>query len=70
MAVPSTDPRWDYNHKEHQRERNNLIISVKVGLKAAQHKIVNNSQVTAISRNLGKIQQPSLTNRGISDYKR
>lgn len=51
MAVPSTDSR--------------LIISVKVGLKAAQHKIVNNSPSNSNQQEPGKIQQPSLTSRGI-----
>ena len=53
-AVPSTDPGWDYNQKEHQWERNHFIICIKAGLKAAQHKVINYSQVTAISQEPGE----------------
>ncbi|TEA26041.1 hypothetical protein DBR06_SOUSAS21510018, partial [Sousa chinensis] len=53
-AVPSTDLGWDYNHKEHQWERNHFIICIKAGLKAAQHKVINYSQVTEISQEPGE----------------
>lgn len=63
-AFPSTNPRWDYNQKEHQRERTHFFICIKGGLKAAQHKATNYSQVTAISQEAGEFQELSLTGRG------
>lgn len=36
-AGPSIDQEQNYNQKEHQWERNNFIICIKAGFKAAQH---------------------------------
>ena len=60
MAFPRTNPRWDYNQKEHQRERTHCFICIKGGLKGAQHKATNYSQVTAISQGAGEFQELSL----------
>ena len=49
-AVPSSDPNWNYNDPEHIWERDYFLICVKAGLKAAQQKVINYAQVSAITQ--------------------
>ena len=53
-AAPSSDPNWDYSHHEHIWERDHFLICVKVGLKAAQQKIINYAWVLAITQQSSK----------------
>ena len=49
-AVPSFDPNWNYNDPEHIWEKDHFQICVKTGLKAAQQKVINYAQVSAITQ--------------------
>ena len=49
-VVPSSDPSWNYNDPEHIWERDHFLICVKVGLKAAQQKVISYAWVSAISQ--------------------
>ena len=53
-AVPSSDPNWNYNDPEHIWERDHFLICVKVGLKAAQQKIINYAWVLPITQQSSK----------------
>ena len=50
IAVPSSDPNWNYNDTEHFWERDHFLICVKAGLKAAQQKVISYAQVSAITQ--------------------
>ena len=49
-VVPSSDPNWNYNDPEHIWERDNFLICVKEGLKAAKQKVISCAQVSAITQ--------------------
>ena len=48
--VSSSDANWNYNGPEHIWESDHFLICVKVGLKAAQQKVISYAQVSAISQ--------------------
>ena len=48
--VLSSDTNWNYSDPEHIWERDHFLISVKAGLKAAQQKVINYVQVSAITQ--------------------
>ena len=50
IAVPSSDPNWNYNDPEHIWERDHFLICIKAGLKAAQQKVFSYAQVSAITQ--------------------
>ena len=49
-VVPSSDPNCNYNDPEHIWERDNFLICVKEGLKAAKQKVISCAQVSAITQ--------------------
>ena len=49
IAVPSSDPNWNYNDTEHIWERDHFLICVKAGLKEAQQKVISCAQVSEIT---------------------
>ena len=48
--VSSSDANWNYNGPEHIWESDHFLICVKVGLKAAQQKVISYAQVSAITQ--------------------
>ena len=48
--VSSSDANWNYNGPEHIWESDHFLICVKVGLKAAQQKVISYTQVSAITQ--------------------
>ena len=48
--VSSSDANWNYNGPEHIWESHHFLICVKVGLKAAQQKVISYAQVSAITQ--------------------
>ena len=43
-------PNWNYNGPEHIWESDHFLICVKVGLKAAQQKVISYAWVSAITQ--------------------
>ena len=54
IAVPSSDPNWNYRDPEHIWERSHFLICVKAGVKAAQQKVISCAQVSAITQESNK----------------
>ena len=49
LAVPSSDPSWNYNDPDQIWERDHFLICIKAGLKAAQKKVISYAWVSAIT---------------------
>lgn len=50
LAVPSSDPSWNYNDPDQIWERDHFLICIKAGLKAARQKVISYARISVVTQ--------------------
>ena len=50
LAVPSSDPSWNYNDPDQIWERDHFLICIKAGLKASRQKVISYAQISVVTQ--------------------